>query len=74
MLFYCLRCRKNTESKNANAAKKKKKKKKERKKRKEKTGKVMVSSSFAVCGSKNLRFIKEQKASGIIGSSVNTLK
>ena len=49
MLSYCLKCRKNTESKNLRVEKKKK-------------GKIMLSSNCLVCGSKKSRFIKEQKA------------
>ena len=33
----------------------------------------MVLSNCAVCGSKKSRFIKEQKAAGILGSLTNTL-
>ena len=33
----------------------------------------MLSSNCAVCGSKTSRFIKEQEASGVLGSLTNTL-
>ena len=53
MLSYCLKCRKNTESKNQKAAK-------------TKNGRIMLTSNCAVCGSKKSRFIKEQEAKGLI--------
>ena len=57
MLSYCLKCRKNTESKNPKVVK-------------TKNGRIMITSNCAVCGSKNLRFIKEQEASGLLSSLV----
>ena len=57
MLSYCLKCRKNTESKNPKVEK-------------TKNGRIMITSNCAVCGSKNLRFIKEQEASGLLSSLV----
>ena len=53
MLSYCLRCRKNTESKNPKVVK-------------TKNGSIMFSSNCVVCGSKKLRFIKEQEAKGLL--------
>ena len=46
MLFYCLKCRKNTESKNPKAVRTKK-------------GRIMLLPKFEVCGSKISKFIKE---------------
>ena len=50
MLSYCLKCRKYTESKIPKVVK-------------TKNGKIMVSFNCVVCGSKKLRFIKEQEVS-----------
>ena len=49
MLSYCLKCRKNTESKNLRVVK-------------TKNGRIMFLSNCAFCGSKKMRFIKEQEA------------
>ena len=46
MLSYCLKYRKNTESKNPEGVKKK-------------NGKIIFLSKYAVCDGKNLKFIKE---------------
>ena len=46
MLSYCLKCRKNTESKNPKVIK-------------TKNGRIMFLSKCAVCGSKNSKFIKD---------------
>ena len=35
---------------------------------KTKNGRAMLSSKFAVCGSKKSRFMKEQKAKGLLSS------
>ena len=48
MLSYCLKCRKNTESKNAKFVKTKK-------------GRTMPLSKCAVCDSKKSKFIKKNK-------------
>ena len=48
MLSYCLKCRKNMESKNPNIVKAKK-------------GKKVLSSKCVVCDSKKLRFIRCKK-------------
>ena len=55
MLLYCLKCRKNTESKNAKVAR-------------TKTGRIMLLSKCAVCDSKKSKFIKQQEASGLLSS------
>ena len=47
MSSYCLKCRKNAESKNPKFVKTKK-------------GNIKLSSKCAVCDSKKLRFIKDQ--------------
>ena len=56
MLFYCLKCRKNTESKKPKVEKIKSKR-------------ITLLSNCAVCNSKKSRFIKEQEASGILSDS-----
>ena len=48
MLFYCFKCRKNTESKNAKISKANK-------------GKLMLLSKFAMCDSNKARFFKTSK-------------
>ena len=53
MLLYCLRCRKNTESKNQDVSK-------------TKNGKIMLLFKCVMCTSKISKFIKEQKASGLL--------
>ena len=55
MLSYCLKCRKNTESKNLKVAR-------------AKNGRRTFFSKCAVCDSKKLKFIKVQEASGLISS------
>ena len=55
MLPYCLKRRKNTESKNLRAVK-------------TKIGRIMLSSNYAVCGSRKSKFIREQEATGILSS------
>ena len=57
MLSYCLKCRKNTESKNAKVVR-------------TKTGRIMLLSKCEVCDSKKLKFIKEPEASGLLLSSL----
>ena len=51
MLSYCLKCRKNTESKNPKVAK-------------PKNGRIMLLSKCTVCGSKKSKLIRLQEASG----------
>ena len=48
MLTYFLKCKRNTENKDAKMVK-------------TKNGRLALSSKCAVCGSKKLRFIKEKK-------------
>ena len=55
MLSYCLKFRNNTE-------------KKKRKILKTKNERIMLLSKCAVCGSKKLKFIKEQEASELSSS------
>ena len=51
MLPHCLKCRKNTESKNPEVVK-------------TKTVRIMFLSIFSVCNSKKLKYLKEQEARG----------
>ena len=53
MLSPCLKCRKNTESKNPKVAR-------------TKNGRIMLLSKCAMCDSKKSKFIKEQEASGLL--------
>ena len=53
MLSHCLKCRKNTESKNPKVAR-------------TKNGRIMLLSKCAMCDSKKSKFIKEQEASGLL--------
>ena len=55
MSSYCLKCKKSTENKNPMVVK-------------TKNGRIRLSSHCAICSSKKLRFIKEQKASGLLSS------
>ena len=55
MLSYCLKCRKNTESKNLKLAV-------------TKNGLIMLLPKCAVCDSKKSKFIKEQEASRLLSS------
>ena len=55
LLSYCLKCRKNADSKNLKVATTKK-------------TKIMLLSKCVVCDSKKSRFIKEQEASGLLSS------
>ena len=55
MLFYCLKCRKNTESKNPKVLR-------------TKNGRIMLLSKCSVCNSKKSRFLKEQEARGLLSS------
>ena len=59
MLSYCLKFRKNTESKNPKVVR-------------AKNGRIMLLSKCAVCDSKKLKFIKEQEAKGIWDSLTQT--
>ena len=55
MLSYCLKCKKNTESKNPKVTR-------------TKTGRTMLLSKCAVCDSRKSIFIKQQEASGLLSS------
>ena len=55
MLSYCLKCGKNTESKNPKVVK-------------TKIGRIMLLSICEVCDSKKSKFVKEQEASGLLSS------
>ena len=57
MLSYCLKCRKHTESKNVKDVR-------------TKNGRMMPSSDYGFCGSKKLRFIKEQEAKWLLSMIV----
>ena len=56
MLSYCLKCRKNTESKN-------------QKVEKTKNGRIMLLIKCTVNDSKKSKFIKKQEPSGLLSSS-----
>ena len=55
MKSYCLKCRKNTENINPRVSK-------------TSNGRTMVLSKCAICGSKKLRFIKNQEAKELLSS------
>ena len=55
MALYCLKCRKNTESKNPKVVK-------------TKNGRIMLLSKCALCDSQKAKFIKEEEASGLLSS------
>ena len=55
MLLYCLKCRKNTETKNTKVVR-------------TRNGKIMLLSKYAVCDSRKSKFIKEQEASWLLSS------
>ena len=55
MLSYCLKCKKNTENINPRVSL-------------TKNNKTMILSKCAVCGSKKSKFIKEQKAKGLLSN------
>ena len=67
-LSYCLKFRKNTESKNTKVVKSKKKKKK-KKNPKEKKNNAFIKICSVQCV-KNSKFIKQQEASGIKTPSI----
>ena len=54
-MLSCLKCRKNTESKNPKVLR-------------TKNGKIMLLSKCVVCNSKKSKFIKDQEASGLLSS------
>ena len=55
MPTYCLKCRKNTNNKDAKMIK-------------TKNGRLALSSKCIVCGSKKSRFMKEQEAKGLLSN------
>ena len=55
MLSYCLKCRKNTESKNAKVAR-------------TENRRIMLSSKWTVCDNKKSKFNKQQEASDLLSS------
>ena len=55
MLWYLLKCRKNTESKNTKVVK-------------TKNGRIMLLSKCALCDSIKSKLMKEQEASGLLSS------
>ena len=56
MLSYCLKCRKNTESRNPKVVR-------------TKNGRIILLSKCSVCNSKKSTFLKEPKARGILSKS-----
>ena len=65
MLCYCLKCKKNTQSKNSEVVK-------------TKNGRIMLLSKCSVCNSKKSKFLKEQEArellSNLLGVKVLILR
>ena len=62
MLYYSLKCRKNTKSKNPKVIR-------------TKNGRILLLSKYVVSDSKKSKFIKVQEASGLLSSlGINTLK
>ena len=59
MSSYCLKCRNNTQAKNPRVAR-------------TKNGRIMVLSKFEVRESKNSKFIKGRKASGLLSRNKGT--
>ena len=55
MLKYCLKCKRNTENKDAKMIK-------------TKNARIDLSSNCAVCGNKKSRFVKEQEAEGLLSN------
>ena len=55
MLTYCLKCKRCTNDIDAKTLK-------------TKNGRLILSSKYAVCGSKKSRFMKEQEAEGLLGN------
>ena len=55
MLSYCLKCRKNTESKNSKVTK-------------TKNGRIMFLSKCEVCNSKNSKLIKQQETNELLST------
>ena len=55
MLTYCLKCKRNTNSMDSKVLE-------------TKTGRLMLSSKCAICGSKKSRFMKEQERKGLLSN------
>ena len=55
MLTYCLKCKRNTKNIDSKMLE-------------TKNGRLMLSSKCAMCGSKKLRFMKEQEAEGMLSN------
>ena len=55
MSSHCLKCRKNTQSKNLKVVK-------------TKNGRIMLLSKCSVCNSKKSKFLKEQEARGLLSN------
>ena len=55
MLSYCFKCRRNTKSINPKVSK-------------TTNGKAIILSTYAICGSKKSKFIKEQEAKGLLSN------
>ena len=55
MLSYCLKCRKNTESKNPKVAR-------------TKNRRIMLLPKMVACNNKNSKFIKQREANGLLSS------
>ena len=55
MLSYCLKCKKNTESKNPKVGR-------------TKNGRIMLLSKYVVRDSKKSKFVKQQEARGLLSS------
>ena len=55
LLYYCLKCRKNTESKNPKVAS-------------TKNGRIMLLSNCVIGDSKKSKFFKQQESSGLVSS------
>ena len=53
LLYYCLKCGKNTESKNPKVAS-------------TKNGRIMLLSNCVICDSKKSKFFKQQESSGLV--------
>ena len=55
LLYYCLKCRKNTESKNPKVAS-------------TKNGRIMFLSNCVICDRKKSKFLKQLESSGLVSS------
>ena len=60
MLFYCLKCRKNTGSKNSKVVSRR-------------NGRIMLLSNCTVYNRKKSKLIREQEANGLLGSLAKPL-